>query len=156
MEAIAQRRVDGEHTYFIRRVLKLAEKKDTEVIYLAGNHDDMNRYFLSVFFDKFSIQEQHVHTTPRGNYLCPHGDVSDVISTYSKFIAVIGNIGYQNLLRLNRIYAKYRQWYGKKYFSLSKAIESKVKREVNHFSKFENHLKKIAEKHNCGGVVWSY
>ena len=117
--------------------------KDTEVIYLAGNHDDMIRNFLPVFFDKFSIQEQHVHTTPRGNYLCLHGDVFDAITTHSKFIAVIGDIGYQNLLRLNRIYAKYRQWRGKKYFSLSKAIKSKVKRAVNHLSKFDGHLFKF-------------
>ena len=142
-----------EHTYFIRRVLKLAEKKDTEVIYLAGNHDDMIRNFLPVFFDKFSIQAQHVHTTPKGNYLCLHGGVFDAVTTHSKFIAVIGDIGYKNLLSLNRIYAKYRQWRGKKYFSLSKAIKSKVKRAVNQLSKFESHLKKIAEQHNCVGVI---
>lgn len=142
-----------EHTHFIRTVLKLAEKKDTEVIYLAGNHDDMIRHFLPVFFDKFSIQEQHVHKNPKGDYLCLHGDVFDAITTHSKFISILGDIGYQNLLRFNRIYAKYRKWRGKEYFSLSKAIKAKVKHAVNHLSKFESHLKQVAEKHNCSGVI---
>lgn len=141
------------HTHFIRRVLKLAEKKDTEVIYLAGNHDDMIRHFLPVFFDKFSIQEQYIHESVSGRYLCLHGDVFDAITTYSKFIAVLGDIGYQNLLRLNRIYAKYRQMRGKSYFSLSKAIKAKVKRAVNHLSKFEDHLQQVAQKHECSGVI---
>lgn len=142
-----------EHTYFIRRVLKLAEKEETEVIYLAGNHDDLIRNFLPVFFDKFSVQEQHVHETPKGKYICLHGDVLDAITTHSKFLAVLGDIGYQNLLRLNRFYSWYRKIRGKSTFSLSKAIKAKVKRAVNHLSKFEDHLLKIAAEHKCSGVI---
>lgn len=142
-----------KHTHFIRRVLKLAEKKDTEVIYIAGNHDDLLRHFLPVFFDRFSIQEQHIHTTVKGDYLCLHGDVFDTITTHSKFLAVLGDIGYQNLIRLNRLYAKYRRWRGLEYFSLSRAIKAKIKKAVSHLSQFEGHLKNIAQKNGCSGVI---
>ncbi|MGB0418965.1 MAG: UDP-2,3-diacylglucosamine diphosphatase [Opitutales bacterium] len=141
------------HTHFIRRILKLAEKKNTEVIYLAGNHDDMLRNFIPIFFDKFRIQEQYILDNQQGRYLCLHGDVFDAITTHSKFLALLGDIGYQNLLRLNRVYAKYRQLRGKAYFSLSKAIKAKVKSAVSHLSQFENHLKQVAQKNDCTGVI---
>ena len=141
------------HTRFIRRVLKIAEKKNTEVIYLAGNHDELLRHFLPVFFDNFKIMEHHVHEGILGKYLCLHGDVFDTVTRNAKFISLIGDIGYSNLLRLNRFYAKYRQWRGKNYFSLSKSIKAKVKTAVNHLSNFENHLQALAKKYNCKGVV---
>lgn len=141
------------HTRFIRRVLKIAEKKNTEVIYLAGNHDELLRSFLPVFFDNFRIVENYVLEGEKGNYLCLHGDVFDAVTRNAKFISILGDIGYTNLLRLNRLYAKYRKWRGKEYFSLSKVIKYKVKSAVNHLSNFENHLQSLAEKEDCTGVI---
>ena len=143
---------DG-HTKFIRRVLQIAEKRDTEVIYMAGNHDEMLRRFLPVFFNKFRIVETHIHEGVQRNYLCLHGDVFDAVTRNARFISILGDIGYVNLLRLNRLYAKYRAWRGMEYLSLSKFIKHKVKSAVNHLSHFENHLRDIAEKKNCQGVI---
>ncbi len=142
-----------EHTKFIRRILKIAERKNTQVVYLAGNHDELLRNFLPVFFDNFKIMENHVHHGVKGDYFCLHGDVFDAVTRNAKFISILGDIGYTNLLRLNRLYAKFRQWQGKEYFSLSKAIKSKVKTAVNHLSHFENHLQSLALKENCQGVI---
>lgn len=142
-----------EHTHFIRRILKKAEKKNTQVIYLAGNHDDVLRSYLPVFFDNFRIEEQHIHHGSRGDYLCIHGDVFDAVTTNSKWLAVLGDIGYVNLLRLNRIYAKYRAWRGKEYYSLSKAVKARVKTAVSYLSRFEDHLQSIAQKHACCGII---
>lgn len=142
-----------EHTHFIRRILKKAEKKNTEVIYLAGNHDDILRNYLPVFFDNFRIEEHHIHHGSRGDYLCIHGDVFDTVTTNSKWLAVLGDIGYVNLLRLNRLYGRYRAWRGKEYYSLSKAIKARVKSAVSYLSKFEDHLQSIASKHDCRGII---
>jgi UDP-2,3-diacylglucosamine pyrophosphatase LpxH len=43
------------HTRFVRLVLKKLEKKDTEVIYLRGNHDDVLAKFLPIAFENFSM-----------------------------------------------------------------------------------------------------
>ncbi len=143
-----------KHTYFVRRVLKIAEKKDTEVIYLAGNHDELLRNFLPVYFDKISIMENYVHVSVKGiRYLCLHGDVFDTVTKHSKFFAILGDIGYQNLLMLNHMLAKYRKWRGLEYFSLSKYIKDRIKTAVNKLSSFEKHLKLIAQKNNCTGVI---
>lgn len=143
-----------QHTRFVRHVLKKAEKKNTEVVYLRGNHDDFLAGFLPVAFDNLKVVEDYVHESAAGKrYLCVHGDVFDAVTTHSKFIAVLGDIGYQTLLRINRFYNRYRQWRGKEFFSLSKLIKARVKRAVSHISNFENHLEELARKHECDGVI---
>lgn len=150
-----KRRLSWEkgHTKFIRRVLKIAEKKDTDVIYIRGNHDDFLAAYLPLVFDRIQLVEEYVLPTARGNYLCIHGDCFDAVTTHSKFISVLGDIGYQSLLKFNRYYNKFRALRGKEYFSISKAIKAKVKNIVNHISDFEKHLQTLAKKRGCVGIV---
>lgn len=141
------------HTRFVRLILKKLEKKDTEVIYLRGNHDDVLAKFLPVAFEKFSIVEDYIYETARGNYLVLHGDVFDTITKNFVFLAYVGDWGYTQLMRLNRIYNKIRAWRGKEYYSLSKAVKARVKQAVNHISHFEEHIAKLAKSRNCVGVM---
>ena len=141
------------HTRFIRTILKKAEKKDTLVIYVRGNHDDFFGEFIPLELDNLKLVSEYVHETPKGNYLVVHGDAFDVVATHSRFFAILGDIGYQTLLRLNHYYNKYRAWRGYEYFSISKAIKAKVKKAVCYISRFEDHLQSLAAKRNCKGVI---
>ena len=142
------------HTRFVRLVLKKAEKRGTEVIYTRGNHDDVLARVLPIQLQNLSIVEEHTHVAANGkNYLVVHGDVFDAVTQKHRFLAVIGAVGYQGLLRLNRVYNRYRAWRGKEYFSLSQVIKAKVKEAVNHISKFEDHLQKLAHRRGCDGVI---
>lgn len=142
-----------EHTRFIRLVLKKIEKKGTEVIYLRGNHDDILDRFLPLRFGKLRIVDQYIHDTVSGRYIIVHGDLFDTITQNSKFLAVLGDIGYQSLLKLNRLYNRYRQWRGKEFFSLSKAIKARTKTVVNYISKFEQQVESFAQKKGCVGFI---
>ncbi len=141
------------HTRFVRLILKKLEKKDTEVIYLRGNHDDVLAKFLPIMFEKFSIVEDYVYETPRGKYLILHGDVFDTITKNFVFLAYIGDWGYTQLMRINRLYNKWRAWQGKDYYSLSKAVKARVKQAVNHISHFEEHIARLAQSRGCTGVM---
>lgn len=141
------------HTRFIRLVLKKLEKKNTEVIYLRGNHDDVLAKFLPIEFENLRIVEDYVHESPRGKYLVLHGDVFDTITRNFVFLAYIGDWGYRALMRLNRLYNKWRAWQGKEYYSLSKAIKARVKSAVSHVSKFEDHIAALAKSRECIGVM---
>ncbi|MFT3782221.1 MAG: UDP-2,3-diacylglucosamine diphosphatase [Nibricoccus sp.] len=141
------------HTRFVRLILKKLEKKGTEVVYLRGNHDDVLAKFLPIAFENFSIVEDYVHETARGKYLVLHGDVFDTITKNFVFLAYIGDWGYTQLMRLNRLYNKWRAWQGKEYYSLSKAVKARVKRAVNHISNFEQHIAKLAKSRDCVGVM---
>lgn len=141
------------HTRFIRIVLKKLEKRDTEVIYLRGNHDDILASFLPLDFENLRIVEDYVHETPRGNYLVLHGDVFDTVTKNFVFLAHLGDWGYRALLGLNRFYNAWRRFRGKEYWSLSKAIKARVKQAVSHISKFEEHISELAKRRGCIGVM---
>ncbi len=141
------------HTRFIRIILKMLEKKDTEVVYLRGNHDDILAKFLPMSFARLSIVEDHVHVGPRGRYLVLHGDIFDTITSQFVFLAHVGDWGYHLLLKINRAYNAWRAWRGQEYWSLSKAIKARVKSAVSHVSKFEDHLVRLARQRGCVGVI---
>lgn len=141
------------HTRFVRIVLKMMEKKDTEVVYLRGNHDDVLASFLPLDFENLRIVEDHVHEGPAGRYLVLHGDVFDVVTKNFVFLAHLGDWGYRALLGINRLYNVWRSWRGLKYWSLSRAIKARVKKAVNHVSNFEEHIARLARERGCIGVM---
>ena len=132
------------HTKFVRRVLTMIQKRDTEVVYLRGNHDDILSAFLPLEFENLRIVEDYIHESPRGRYLVLHGDVFDTVTKNFVFLAHLGDWGYRALLKLNRIYNAWRAWRGKEYWSLSKAIKARVKEAVSHVSNFEEHIAELA------------
>ncbi len=141
------------HTRFVRLVLKKLEKKDTEVIYLRGNHDDVLAKFLPIAFENLQIVEDYVHDTPRGRYFILHGDVFDTVTKNFVFLAYLGDWGYRVLMKINRLYNHWRAWRGKDYYSLSQAIKARVKKAVSHISNFEEHIAKLAKSRACIGVM---
>jgi len=141
------------HTRFVRIVLKMLEKRDTEIVYLRGNHDDVLESFLPLAFENLSIVEDHIHEGPAGRYLVLHGDVFDSVTKNFVWLAHLGDWGYRALLRLNRAYNAWRAWRGKEYWSLSKAIKARVKEAVSHVSNFEEHIAQLARERGCSGVM---
>ena len=142
-----------EHTKCVRRLLKIAQRHDAEVIYLRGNHDDFLRHFLPIELDALKFVEEYELETPRGKYLVLHGDAFDAVTTYARYLAVLGDIGYQTLLKINRLYNRWRAWRGQEYYSISKAIKARVKQAVSHVGRFEDHLRNLAHKRGCQGVI---
>jgi len=142
-----------EHTRFVRRVLTLVQKKDTEVVYLRGNHDDFLARLLPMVFDRLSLAEDHILETARGRYLVLHGDVFDGVVKNMVFLAHLGDAGYALLLRLNRAYNWWRRFRGKEHFSLSKAIKARVKQAVSFVGKFEEQVAALARQRGCAGVI---
>ncbi len=142
-----------EHTRFVRRVLTLVQKKDTEVVYLRGNHDDFLTRLLPMSFDRLNLAEDHILETTRGRYLVLHGDVFDSVVKNMVFLAHLGDVGYALLLKLNRAYNGWRRLRGKEHFSLSKAIKARVKQAVSFVGKFEEQVAALAHERGCVGVI---
>ncbi len=141
------------HTRFMRRVLTMVQKKDTDVVYLRGNHDDFLARLLPMQFERIQLVEDCVLETPRGRYLVLHGDVFDGVIKNMVFLAHLGDMGYSLLLRLNRAYNWWRKIRGKEYFSLSQAIKARVKQAVSFVGKFEDQVAALARSRGCVGVI---
>ncbi|WP_415907994.1 UDP-2,3-diacylglucosamine diphosphatase [Oleiharenicola sp. Vm1] len=142
-----------DHTRFVRRVLTMVQKKDTDVVYLRGNHDDFLARLLPMTFERIRLVEDCVLETPRGRYLVLHGDVFDGVVKNMVFLAHLGDMGYALLLRLNRLYNAWRKLRGKEYFSLSQAIKARVKQAVSFVGKFEHQVAALARSRGCTGVI---
>jgi len=141
------------HTHFIRIVLKMLEKRDTKIVYLRGNHDDILSKFLPLEFENLQIVDEYVHEGPKGRYLVLHGDVFDTVTKNLVFLAHLGDWGYHALLAINRAYNVWRRWRGLEYWSLSRAIKARVKSAVSHVSNFEEHIAELARARGCVGVM---
>ncbi|MDI1334859.1 MAG: UDP-2,3-diacylglucosamine diphosphatase [Lacunisphaera sp.] len=141
------------HTKFVRRVLTMIQKRDTEVVYLRGNHDDFIGRLLPMQFEHLSLVEDHILETARGRYLVLHGDVFDGVVKNMVVLAHLGDLGYNLLLRLNRGYNWFRRLRGKEYFSLSQAIKARVKQAVSFVGKFEDQVAGLARDRGCVGVI---
>lgn len=142
-----------EHTRCIRLILKMVEKRRTKVIYIRGNHDDFLANILPFTFDRIKICDKYFHQVNDRKYLVLHGDCFDSFSTKRRWIAQIGSIGYDNLMRFNRVYNKYRKLRGKKPFSLSAWAKAKVKGAVNHVNRYEESLANMSKKMGCQGMI---
>lgn len=142
------------HTRVIRRILKMSERANTEVIYLRGNHDDILERFMPMDFGGIRLGKHLIHESAAGmRYLVIHGDGFDSVSTNHRWLAVLGSVGYDFLLVVNRIYNHYREWRGKEYYSVSKAIKAKVKSAVCFVDRYEDLLQQLARHHRCDGII---
>lgn len=144
----------GRHSRVIRKILKMTEHDDTDVIYLRGNHDEILERFLPLAFGKIRFTKEHIHATAAGQrYLVVHGDGFDSVSTNHKWLASLGAVGYDFLLRVNRVYNLWRSWRGKEYFSLSKRVKAKVKSAVSFVDRYEELLQDLARLRKCDGII---
>ncbi len=144
----------SRHSRVIRRFLKMTERDETDVIYLRGNHDEILERFLPLAFGKIKFAKEHLHTTAIGaRYLVVHGDGFDSVSTNHKWLASLGAVGYDFLLKVNRVYNLWRSWRGKEYFSLSKRVKAKVKSAVSFVDRYEELLQDLARYKKCDGII---
>lgn len=144
----------SQHTKVIRALLKKMECEGTELIYLRGNHDDMLDNVLPLSISGIKMQTEYIHETLDGKkYLVVHGDGFDSFSTKHKWVARIGAVGYDSMLKLNRFYNSYRKWKGKEPYSVSKAIKAKVKGALAFVEKYQEQVQKLAVKRGCDGII---
>jgi len=140
-----------KHTNAISKILKVSNK--TKVIWVRGNHDEFITEFIGTNFGNISIVEDYILNVGNKKYFIFHGDIIDVFITKYKWLAKIGSVGYDLALWLNRWYNKYRAWRKLPYQSISQQIKAKVKSAVSYINDFENTAIKMANKHNCDGVI---
>lgn len=142
------------HSKFVRYLFKLMESQETEVIYLRGNHDDILDRFLPMTFGPMKMVKEHIHKAVNGKrYLVVHGDGFDTVSTNHKWVAVAGAMGYDQLMKVNRLYNRYRAWRGMDYFSMSKALKSRVKSAVSFVDRYQEQLQMLARRRGCEGII---
>jgi UDP-2,3-diacylglucosamine pyrophosphatase LpxH len=142
-----------KHTRFFKVVLKMMEEFNTKVIYLHGNHDDFLDNILPLTINNLSIQMDYIHESCNKRYYIVHGDIFDSVTTHFKWIAKLGSIGYTFLLWLNKCFNYLRKLFGKKPYSFSQYIKTRVKSAVSPTSTYERQLTQLAKFKECQAIV---
>lgn len=127
------------HMKVIKQIVNWISK-EVEVHYITGNHDEMLRKFVGFQLGTFSIKNKLVLELNKEKAWFFHGDVFDVTMQHSKWLAKLGSVGYDFLIRINSIVNFISESFGKGRISLSKKVKNKVKGAV----KFINNFEKIA------------
>lgn len=137
----------------IRLIMKKA-KSGTKVIYVPGNHDEVFRDYVDMFFAGIEIHNSAEHVTEDGRrFLVLHGDEFDCITLNNKWVAVLGSEAYELLLKANHWFNWVRRKCGFGYWSLSKHIKNKVKEAVKYIGNYEEAVVRAARDRNADGVI---
>ena len=140
------------HLKVIRMLLDFLSK-GTKIYYLPGNHDEVLRKFNGYGIKNFKISNKAVLKLNGKKAWFFHGDVFDITMKYSKWIAKLGGIGYDFLIRLNYRTNRFRALIGKEKISFSKYIKYKVKQAVKYVNQFEEIALDIARENNYDYVI---
>jgi len=143
------------HSNVVQRVLKMS-KNGTNVYYITGNHDDFIRPFAPLILGHaIEIKNEMVYEgINKKRYLVTHGDFFDMVTMTKKWLAVLGDYGYDFLLFINHTLNRVCKLLSiKKKWSLSKYVKDNVKKSVSFINDFETILSTHAKKNQYDGVI---
>ena len=140
------------HNDVIQKILRKG-RKGTRLVYIPGNHDELLRGFFGEY-GNLSIVRRAIHTTADGRRLLViHGDELDTVIQNVKWLAYVGDVGYQLLLKLNRPINYLRQLCGLGHWSLSAYVKRRVKNAVAFIGEFEKAVVRFAAADAANGVL---
>ncbi len=143
----------SSHNDVVQKLLRKA-RKGTEVVYIAGNHDEFLRSFQGVHFGGIVVADRAVHLGADGNrYLVIHGDQFDQVVHNARWLAYLGDRAYDLAIVVNRVVARIRRVFGWPYWSFSSWAKIKVKKAVKFIGSFQDVLAQEARRAEVEGVI---
>ena len=147
------RKWQARHTDFFKVLMKMMEKHNTEVIYIAGNHDDFLDALVPSKMFNIMLVHEYIIREKAHSYVIIHGHAFDSITAQFTWIAKLGDLAYNLLLKFNNIWNRARLRHGKEYYSFSQVLKHKVKQAVSAISGFESDLASFAKAKGCDGII---
>ena len=141
-----------EHSDVIQKILRKG-RKGTKIIYIPGNHDEFISGFLGVY-GSITMKKNDIHVTADGRrLLVMHGHELDAVVQNMRWLAFLGDVGYEVLLKANQPLNWLRRHIGLGYWSLSSFAKQRIKNAVSFVGKFEEAVVRYAADHKVTGVV---
>jgi len=140
------------HMKVLRRLLKMVAS-GVEVYYVTGNHDELLRRFTEQHLGNFHLVNKVVLELDGKRAWIFHGDVFDVVSVHSRWLARLGSLGYDLLILINHLANFVSVKTGRGRISLSKRIKDGVKSAVKFIGDFEKTVTRLALDHGFDFVI---
>lgn len=138
----------------VQKVLRRA-RQGTKVVFIPGNHDEALREHIGTSFGDIQVEYEYVHTAADARqYLLLHGDEFDQVTRYHKWVAVLGDVSYNFLVRLNIGLSWLRRTLRRPgYWSLAGYAKRKVKTAVSFIFDFEDSLIHHVRERKLDGII---
>ncbi len=144
----------GAHNTVVQKVLRRA-RHGCKVFFIPGNHDEALREYAGVAFGDIRVESEWIHETLDGRrYWLVHGDEYDQVTRHHRWVAVLGDVGYNALVRINLVLSRVRRLLRRPgYWSLAGYAKQKVKKAVSFIFDFEDAVAHAAAQRGVDGVV---
>ena len=141
------------HNDVVQKLLRRV-RKGVRLVLVPGNHDEALRDYIGLRFGGIEIHRDIVHTTKKGRRYCVlHGDEFDVVVRTARWLAYLGDHGYEFALWLNNPLNWLRRHLGLGYWSLSAYLKCRVKRAVAFIGAFEETVALETRRRGLDGVI---
>ncbi len=144
----------GMQNTVVQKILRRARHGE-KVVFIPGNHDEALREYNGTLFGDILIAFEWLHVTADGRrLLLIHGDQFDQVTRHHRWLAVLGDVGYDLLVRLNGWLSWCRRsLHISGYWSLAGYAKRKVKSAVTFIFDFEDSVIHSVRDRGLNGVV---
>jgi UDP-2,3-diacylglucosamine pyrophosphatase LpxH len=141
------------HNDVLQKLLRKV-RKGCHIVFIPGNHDDGLRDYAGMTFGGIEILRDTVHTAADGRrYVVMHGDEFDIVVRTARWLAYLGDQGYELALWLDQPLNWVRRHLGLGFWSLSAYLKYRVKSAVAFIGAFEEAVATEARKRGVNGVI---
>ncbi len=139
---------------FVQKILKRARHGE-RVVFVPGNHDEALLDYLGIAFGEIQVMGEYEHELADGRrFLLMHGDDFDQITRHHKWIAILGDVMYDVLVRLNTLVSLVRRRFGMRcYWSLAGYAKRRVKKALQFIFDFEDAAMRAARLRGLDGII---
>jgi UDP-2,3-diacylglucosamine pyrophosphatase LpxH len=141
------------HNDVLQKLLRKA-RRGSRLVFIPGNHDEGLRDFCGMHFGGIEIRHRCIHLTAAGRrYIVMHGDEFDIVVRNARWLAFLGDRGYETALWLNNPLNWVRRHLGLGYWSFSAYLKNSVKKAVAFIGAYEETVAGEARRHGADGII---
>lgn len=141
------------HNDVLQKLLRKV-RKGSRIVFIPGNHDEGLRDFCGMHFGGIEVYRDCIHETATGKrYIVMHGDEFDIVVRNARWLAFLGDRGYETALWLNNPLNWVRRHLGLGYWSFSAYLKNRVKKAVAFIGAYEEAVAGEARRHSADGII---
>jgi UDP-2,3-diacylglucosamine pyrophosphatase LpxH len=142
------------HNTVVQKILRRARHGEM-VVFIPGNHDEALREYDGTTFGDILVAREWVHVTADGKrLLLIHGDEFDQVTRHHRWVAILGDVAYDLLVKVNAWLSWMRRTLRiRGYWSLAGYAKRKVKSAVSFIYDFEDSVIHAVRERGLNGVV---
>ena len=145
---------DSAQNTVVQKLLRRARHGE-KIVLIPGNHDESLRDYSDTEFGEIQIAEEAIHITADGRrMLLVHGDAFDQVTRHYRWVALLGDMAYNQLVRANRLLFWMRKKLGRTgYWSLAGFAKRRVKKALEFVFAFEASVVRHAKSRGLDGII---